>query len=405
MTMVSAVSRKLDQLDLFITGSDGHVYTTWWSPGQDWPGLQWRDIGGTFPPGAPVAVVSRNPDQLDLFICGQDGRVYTSWWTPGVDWSGLGQWRNIGGVFPPGQVAQFPPGAPIAAVSRNPNQIDLFVCGFGGHVYTSWWSAGADWSGLGDKWRDIGGVFSSGAPVAAVSRDLNHLDLFICGQDGHVYTSWWSAGADWSGLGNHWRDIGGVFPKGVIRVAAVSRDLNHLDLFICGQDGHVYTSWWSAGADWSGLGDKWRDIGGVFPSGAPVTVVSRNPNQLDLFICGDDSRVYTSWWSAGADWSGLGNHWRNLGGAFPGPRPAFLPGTLVTAVSRNPNHLDLFVPAMGDNAIVYTSGWTAGSDWSGLNDHWRLLGGAFPTSLDFDFNPIVFDGGVPVGWLGSPDDS
>src|SRR5215470_5591904 len=109
---------------------------------------------------------------------------------------------------------------------------------------------------------------------------------------------------DWSGLNDRWRNIGGVFPVGA-PVTAVSRNPNQLDLFICGPDGHVYTSWWSAGGDWSGLNDRWRNIGGVFPAGAPVTAVSRNPNQLDLFICGPDGRVYTSWWTAGGDWSGL----------------------------------------------------------------------------------------------------
>src|SRR5262249_13225910 len=68
---------------------------------------------------------------------------------------------------------------------------------------------------------------------------------------------------------------------------------------------------------WSGLGDKWRNIGGVFPAGAPVAAVSRNPNQLDLFICGSDSLVYTSWWTAGNDWSGLGDKWRRIGGKLP----------------------------------------------------------------------------------------
>jgi hypothetical protein len=33
----------------------------------------WRNIGGIFPPGAPVAAVSRTPNNLDLFITGNDG--------------------------------------------------------------------------------------------------------------------------------------------------------------------------------------------------------------------------------------------------------------------------------------------------------------------------------------------
>jgi hypothetical protein len=112
-----------------------------------------------------------------------------------------------------------------------------------------------------------------------------------------VYPSWWRQGQDWSGVGDDWRDIGGVLPVGA-PVSAVSRNPNQMDLFICGDEGHVYT-FFIDGQDWSGLGNNWRDIGGIFPVGAPVSAVSRNPNQMDLFIGGDDRNVYTSWWSRG----------------------------------------------------------------------------------------------------------
>jgi hypothetical protein len=153
-----------------------------------------------------------------------------------------------------------------------------------------------DWSGIYDNWRSIGGFFPNGAPVSAVSRYPGNLDLFVIGNDGRVYTSWWTEGQDWSGVNDNWRPIGGFFPPGA-RVAAVARTPNNLDLFICGNDGRVYTSWWYAGADWSGVNDNWRPIGGFFPNGAPVGAVARTPNNLDLFICGNDGRVYTSWWS------------------------------------------------------------------------------------------------------------
>jgi hypothetical protein len=93
----------------------------------------WRPIGGFFPAGAPVDVVARTPDNLDLFIVGGDGRVYTSWWFQGADWSGVNDnWRPIGGFFPAG--------APIDAVARSPHNLDLFLVGGGDRVHTSWWS-------------------------------------------------------------------------------------------------------------------------------------------------------------------------------------------------------------------------------------------------------------------------
>ena len=323
-------------------------------------------------PGTPIAAVARNPNQLDLFITGNDGVVSTSWWTAGSDWSGLKGWRPIGGFFPAD--------ARVSAVSRNPNQLDLFVVGNNGVVYTSWWTAGSDWSGINNNWRAIGGFFPPGSPVAVVSRNPNQLDLFVVGYNGVVYTSWWTAGSDWSGINNNWRAIGGFFPPSSA-VAAVSRNPNQLDLFLVGYNGVVYTSWWTAGSDWSGINNDWRAIGGFFTPGAPVAAVSRNPNQLDLFVTGNNGVVYTSWWTAGSDWSGINNNWRAIGGFFP-------PGAPVAAVSRNPGQLDLFIT--GYAGIVYTSWWTAGSDWSGINNNWRPISPAPQLTANPQSNQIGY---------------
>ena len=172
-------------------------------------------------------------------------------------------------------------------MSRNPNQIDLFAIGGNGHVYTSWWTNGSDWTGL-KGWRDIGFQFPAGNTVTAVSRNPNQIDLFAIAGNGHVYTSWWTNGSDWSGL-KGWRDIGFLFPAGNT-VTAVSRNPGQIDLFAVGGNGHVYTSWWTNGSDWSGL-KGWRDIGGVFPAGAAVSAASRNPNQIDLFVAHGDGVV------------------------------------------------------------------------------------------------------------------
>ena len=199
----------------------------------------------------------------------------------------------------------------VSAAARQHGSLDLFTAANDGVVHTAWWNAGADWPAIDIGWRPIGGFFPKGAPVSAVARTPGNLDLFVTGNDGVVYTSWWSQGHDWSGVGNRWRPIGGVFPAGA-PVSAVARTPGNLDLFVTGNDGVVYTSWWSHGHDWSGVNNTWRNIGGVFPAANPVAAVARGPGNLDLFVVGHDGRVYTSWWSAGHDWSGLGNNWRSL---------------------------------------------------------------------------------------------
>ncbi|MFI1034253.1 hypothetical protein [Streptomyces sp. NPDC020951] len=355
---IAVASRSPGNLDLFAVGSDGVVYTTWWYEGNEWGAVtnDWRPIGGFFPPNAPLAAVAKSPDSIDVFVTGNDGRVYTSWWYEGSDWSGINNnWRSIGGFFPPG--------APLSVTSRNPGNLDVFVTGNDGRVYTSWWYAGNEWSGINDNWRSIGGFFPAGAPVKAIAKSPDSIDLFITGNDGRVYTSWWYAGADWSGINDNWRSVGGFFPPGA-PLSVTSRNPGNLDVFVTGNDGRVYTSWWYAGNEWSGINDNWRSIGGFFPAGAPVNAVAKTPDSIDLFVSGNDGRVYTSWWYAGNEWSGINDNWRSIGGFFPA-------GTPVTAIAKSPTSIDLFIA--GNDKQVYTSWWYAGGEWSGIADNWRGL--------------------------------
>ncbi len=280
-----------------------------------------------------VTSVARSANNLDLFIVGGDGRVYTSWQVSGGAFSGASDsWRPIGGFFPPG--------SPVSAVARTTTTLDLFVIGYDGRVYTSWWSQGSDWSGVNNNWRAIGGFFPVGAPVTAVARTANNLDLFVAGGDGRIYTSWWSAGVDWSGVNNNWRSIGGIFPTGT-QVTALARTQNNLDLFVTGNDGSVYTSWWVAGRDWSGI-NGWMSLKGTFPTSATVSAAARTSNNLDLFVTGKDGRVYTTWWTNTSGWN---NGWISLGGFFP-------EGSAARVVSLGADNLNLFIT--GNDGRLYT---------------------------------------------------
>jgi hypothetical protein len=263
---------------------------------------------GVFPKLAKISAVARRPDRLQLFGAGKDGIVHTSWWHEGQAWAAANidwRWPRLGGFFPAG--------APLAALARTPDHLDLFVTGGDGRVYTSWWHDGHEWSGINNNWAPIGGLFPVNAAVTAVSRRPDHLDLFVTGGDGRVYTSWWHEGHQWSGVNNNWAPIGGFFPAGA-PVTAIARTPDHLDLFITGGDGRVYTEWWHEGHQWSGVNNNWAPIGGFFPAGAPVSAVARWPDHLDLFITGNNGIVYTAWWHQGFDWSGINNNWFPIGG-------------------------------------------------------------------------------------------
>jgi len=349
---VAAVARDPQQLDVFSVDRAGAVRTTFWHEGSPWSGLAGPlpSVGGAFSAGVPVTAISRTTDHLDLFVTDPHGVVETSYWQPGATWTA---WRGIGGFFPVG--------APVSAVAREPNRIDLFVTGNNGIVYTEGAVEGGEWSGVHNDWMNIGGTFPPGAPVAAVANNPFEIHLFIVDGDGHVYTSFSFLNHNWSGIGNKWTSLGGSFAPGA-PVTVISRMPEHMDLFVTGTNGVVYTSYFQPNAPWT----PWRPIGGFFPPNAPVAAASRVPNQIDLFVTGKDGVVYWQYGVQGAEWTGVNNNWANIGGIFP-------PGAPVAVTTRNSGQFDLFIG--GNNGIIYTSSWYQGSDWSGKGNRWGPIGG------------------------------
>ena len=183
---VNATSRSANKLDAFVIGTDNHVYTAAWEPAftTGWHGW-WQLRGGIAAPGAAVTVVSRSTNKLDVFVVGTDNHVYTAAWEPAFTDGWHGWWR-IGNV-------QVPAGSPIHVVSRSADKLDIFVTDVNGVIQTAAWEpAFTDgWHG----WWDLrGGRAAAGAPVTAVSRSANKLDVFVVGTDSRVYTAAWEPG-------------------------------------------------------------------------------------------------------------------------------------------------------------------------------------------------------------------
>lgn len=290
---VTLVSRHPGQLDAFVTGQNGQVYTAAWN-GKEADGLWqgwWQIKNVPAKAGYPISVVARKPDLLDLFVVGQDGQVYTAAWDPR---QADGAWR---GWWPiPGLKAKA--GAWVSVVARQPDQLDLFTTRPDGSIYTASWNArveGGKWRG----WWDLKGAASPGSPVTAVSRSPDQLDLFTVGQDGGVWTTAWNPKENdgkWKGW---WRILDGKARKGS-PVAAVSRSPNQLDIFIIGEDAGVWTAAWEKtveGGKWRGW---WRIKDGLAAPAGGIAAASRSPNHLDVFVIGKNGAVWTAAWEQGA---------------------------------------------------------------------------------------------------------
>ena len=138
-----------------------------------------------------VAAVSRAPGNLDLFVIGNDGEagttnghVWTTAWTNGIGWNA--DWRPL-----PGQAVFDRATQKIAAVAQSPGNLDLFVIGNDSHVWTTAWTNGIGWN---SDWAPLPGqaVFDLNTQdVAAVSQAAGNLDLFVIGNDSHVWTTAW----------------------------------------------------------------------------------------------------------------------------------------------------------------------------------------------------------------------
>ena len=341
---VNVVSRSRDKLDIFLSDSGGNTITAAWEPAMvSWWEGFWDLLGGRAAPGAHVTVVSRRPDFLDVFVVGTDGRAYTCAWEPGAGWRGW--WWRIGS-------AVFPPGSMLSAVSRSRDKLDIFGTDTSGRtVSAAWEPAFADgWHGW---WHIRGGGARPGAPVTSVSRSANKLDIFVTGTDGGAYTAAWEpAFADgWHGW---WRIGGATFPQGA-PISVVSRSADKLDIFATDSAGKTMSAAWEpAFADgWHGW---WHILGGRAQAGGPVTAVSRSADKLDIFVIGTDNVIYTAAWEpAFADgWHG----WWNLNGARGGPR-------VVRDLRSAGGRTSSTCSSWAWTGRPYTAAWSPGNTWGG----------------------------------------
>jgi len=272
---VTAVARSADQLDVFVVAADGTVQTAAWNPnvaGGAWQGW-WPVAGGSAKPGAPVSAVARMSDQLDVFVVGTDGMVYTAAYNQGVAGGAWQGWWPIG-------AATLPQGGSVTAVARASDQLDVFAVQSDGLIVTAAWNqnvAGGAWQGW---WPIGGGIAAPGVAVGAVARQPQQLDVVVVGTDGKVYTAAWSqnvAQGEWQGW---WPVAGGADADIHAPVTIAAQSANQLDVVVTGKDGRLWTAAWNqnvAQGEWQG----WWPVTATAQGTAYPALVSRTSTSLD----------------------------------------------------------------------------------------------------------------------------
>ena len=365
--------RQPQHLDLFIVGADGTVYSAWWEfPGvfavaQNESGWQpWFCIPGALKVavGATVTAVwaPRQPQHLDLFVTGTDGAVWSAWWEATSGWQ---PWFIVHPEI------KMQPKATVTAVWRD-QHLDIFVTGTDGAVWSAWWEPPPNWQ----PWFLVSpGIKAAiGATVTAVwaPRQPQHLDLFITGTDGAVWSACWEAPGPFDPNQNGWGEWfiirQGTDMQPGATVTAVWRD-QHLDLFVTGTDGAVWSAWWELVPNWQ----PWFLVSPETKAaiGATVTAVwaPRQPQHLDLFITGTDGAVWSAWWEAPGPFDLNQNGWREW--FIVRPEIKMQPKATLTALWRD-QHLDLFVT--GTDGAVWSAWWEPVPKWQ----PWFLILSAAP---------------------------
>jgi hypothetical protein len=322
---VTALKTRDEWIDLFITGSDGHIYSTFWNQQDGWK--MWSRIGDLkVPAGTPVTAHMKHAEWIDLFVVGGDGGIYTTFWNPKGGWQ---KWFRISDL-------QAPAGASVTALSKNPEWIDLFATGKDGNIYTTYWNPKDGWV---KSFRISELQAPPGAPVTVLLTRPDWIDLFITGKDGAIYTTYWNP-KDWWVKGFRISEL--QAPPGA-PVTAVKTRNEWIDLFVTGNDGNIYSTFWNANDGWT-KGFRASEL--QASPGSPVTALLRSSQWIDLFVTGKDGGIHTTYWNSQSGWEK---------GYRISDTNAAPYGTLVAALPTRPNWIDLFV--VGKDGGIQSTFW------------------------------------------------
>jgi hypothetical protein len=203
------------------------------------------------------------------------------------------------------------------------------------------------------------------------------MDLFLCGPDGNIYTIWWTDGYGWSR--EHTNIGNGDFSPGA-KVTVVSMDPEKLDLFACDINGRILTSCWHVQESQKLLAlilyrtigrsswSSWKKVGEQFSGGTEVTAISREGKALHLFARAEDGQIHRLQWTKEENWS------KNIRGhPLPRDTQGFSGGAHITITARTEGHMDLLI--CDSNGNIKTLGWSSLADWT----DWELIGEQFST--------------------------
>ena len=258
-------STEYPNLELFIRGSNGHLYRkSRNAPGGVFGGWSdWLDVGGGFD-SDPACVAW--PERIDLIARRADGNIYLGTHSGGA-WS---EWTSIGA--PTGGASD------PAIASWQPDRLDVFVRGLDDDLLYQRTFDG-DWS----NWaQPAAASLAFASKPSAVSWGSNRIDVTVRGKDNQIW--YLTYAGTWLAPGYFQKQVRGA-------VAISSWEPNRLDLFARGQDDKLWHIAWT-GSGWTNFFSL--AVGLV---GSPAAIAKGPPGgHLDVFAPFDDDGQRGVWW-------------------------------------------------------------------------------------------------------------
>lgn len=273
------------------------------------------------PPGSPIAVANQFPSQLDAFVVGNDGAAHVTWESNDGRWS-----DGSPGAASPARItpANFaPPGASVATIKQNDNQLDAFVVANDGAAHVTWVVGSGRWTDgspgiTGPAAITPANLAPPGASIAVAKQSANQLDAFFVGNDGAVHVTWVIGGGRWTdGAAGNRGPVpitpAGLAPKGACVTAAAQND-QQLDVFVVANDGAIYVTWVVGGGHWTDGTPGNPSPARVTPQGQAkpgscVAVLKPDPQHMNAFVTGIDGTLWLTFEANDGFWSdGVAGH-------------------------------------------------------------------------------------------------
>ncbi|QIS14525.1 hypothetical protein [Nocardia arthritidis] len=266
----------LDAGTLFAASPDQNLRWTAWTAQQPMAG----NLSAQTPvPLASPGTVSAGPSQfsgsgVELVVTGSDGQVYAHF-----DW-------HLGEIFPWRQLA-------VNGFTLRQDGACVLV---GNQLYVLD-TDGAIWAAFIDRFPliplpPVWVKVSADLPPIRNLTAANETRLLAISADGRI----WDGSLPQDGQPT-WTQLANIpLPEGV-GISCATPYSDHIDAFVVGADGIVYTAAWDKATAWTDWHPVTQDAQGFHAAPRTPLAVHRVNRQLELFVESTDGDLFRAWWS------------------------------------------------------------------------------------------------------------